>query len=70
MFRLRGNAARVFENIDAALEFAEAEDLDCVVVDRYGDYVARRRYGGRVEFPAGVFSALESAQLALLRRSR
>lgn len=70
MFRFRRDPDRVFETIDAALEAAEAEDLDVAIVDRYGDYVARRRYGGRVEFPAGVFSAAESAQLALLRRNR
>lgn len=68
MFRFRGNPDRVFENIDDALETAEAECLDvAIIVDDVGDVVVRRWQGGRLEFPVGAFSAAESASLSLLR---
>lgn len=59
-----------FETIDEALEYAEFDDLDVAVLDRYGDVVARRRSGGSVEFPVGAFSAAESAEITLLRSKR
>ncbi len=68
MFRFRGNPDRVFENIDDALEAAEAECLDvAIIVDDVGDVVVRRWQGGRLEFPVGAFSTEESASLSLLR---
>ena len=70
MFRLRGNPNHIFETIDAALEFAEVQDSNCTVLDDVGDILVRRWRGGRLEYPVGVFTAAESAQLALLRRSR
>ena len=68
MFRFRGKPDRVFENIDDALETAEAECLDvAIIVDDVGDVVVRRWRGGRLEFPVGAFSSEESASLSLLR---
>ena len=66
MFKIIGDA-RNFDTIDAALETAELEDINCIVVDRYGDVVARRWNNGRLEFPSGVFTAAESAALDSLR---
>ncbi len=70
MFRLRSNPNQIFETIDAALEFAEVQDSNCTVLDDVGDILVRRWRGGRLEYPVGTFSAAESAQLALVRRSR
>lgn len=66
MFRIVGDA-RDFDTIDAALEAAEIENINCIVVDRYSDVVARRWNNGRLEFPVGAFSSDESAALASLR---
>lgn len=68
MFKLDSVYEVSFETVDAALEFCEIDDLDCSVLDGVGDVVARRRQGGCIEWPVGVFSQDESAQLALLRR--
>ncbi len=70
MFRLRGNTQRIFETVDDALEFAESQDSNCTVLDDVGDILVRRWRGGRLEYPVGVFTAADSAQLALLRRNR
>ncbi len=68
MFRFRGKPDRVFENIDDALEAAEAECLDvAIIVDDVGDVLVKRWHGGRLEYPVGTFSAAESASLSLLR---
>lgn len=68
MFKLNCWPDVAFDTVDAALEFCEVDDLDCTVLDRVGDVVARRRQGGYIEWPVGVFSQDESAQIALLRR--
>jgi len=67
MFRFRGNPDRVFENIDDALEAAEADDLTVAIVDNVGDVLVKRWHGGRVEYPIGTFSSEESASLSLIR---
>jgi hypothetical protein len=68
MFRFRGKPDRVFENIDDALETAEAECLDvAIIVDDVGDVLVKRWHGGRLEYPVGAFSPEESASLSLLR---
>ncbi len=64
MFKLGCDISRSFETLDQALEAAEGEELDTVVLDYVEDVVARYRPGSGVEWPVGAFMLERSKQVA------
>ena len=69
MFRIEGHG-QTYEDLEDALLACEIGGFDARVLHNVYDVVAVYRRGSGVEWPPGVLSIAESAQLAAIRRNR